>query len=88
MAGDPTSWLLVERGWDVVGPGGEHLGHVEEVAGDESKDIFSGLVVRAGVFKGTRFVPADRVSTIVEGEVRVDADASAFERLDESAPGA
>jgi hypothetical protein len=30
-----------------------------------------------------RFLPAEQVAEIVEGEVRVDLDAAAFERLDE-----
>jgi uncharacterized protein YrrD len=80
---DPVSYLLIERGWHVHGRDGEHLGHVEEVLADESKDIFSGLVVTAGLFRGTKFVPAERVAEIVEGQVTLDLDGDEFKALDE-----
>jgi len=84
---DPVSWLLVEQGWDVVA-GDKKVGHVEELLGDADKDIFNGLVVRAGLFKGSRYVPAERVGRIVEGRVDLDLDHDGFERLDEHPPGA
>ncbi|MGH3070972.1 MAG: hypothetical protein ACRDNB_01720 [Gaiellaceae bacterium] len=65
MAGDPVSWLLVERGWVVVDAGGKKVGKVEEVLGDERNDIFHGLVV------GGEKILAERVREIREGEVRL-----------------
>jgi hypothetical protein len=60
---DPVSWLLIERGWEVVDASGEPVGRVDEVRGDEGADIFDGLVVT-----GT-YVPAEQVGTIVDGRV-------------------
>ena len=85
----PVSWLVIERGWRVVGADGSDLGRVDEVAGDTGKDIFSGIVVSEGLLKSRRFVPAERVQEIVEGEVRVDvgtANADELERYEEPAP--
>jgi hypothetical protein len=84
---DPVSWLLIEQGWDVAATE-KKVGHVEAVLGDPDKDIFNGLVVRAGVLKGSRYVPAERVGRIVEGCVELDLDPDGFARLDEHAPGA
>ena len=80
---DPVSWFLVERGWDVVGIDNAKLGHVEDVVGDSGKDIFNGLAVTAGLFRATKYVPAERVAEIVEGRVRLDLDADTFKRLDD-----
>ena len=80
---DPVSWLVIERGWRVIGSDGDELGRVDEVAGDTGKDIFSGLVVSEGLLKGRRFVPAERVTQIVEGEVHVDVGPGQADGLDE-----
>jgi uncharacterized protein YrrD len=80
---DPVSWLLIEKGWDVVGSDGKELGKVHEVAGDMSKDIFNGLAVSPGLLRKPRYLPAERVHTITEGRITVDLDAEAFDRLDE-----
>jgi hypothetical protein len=60
---DPVSWLLIERGWRVVGPDGEEVGRVESVTGDRDADIFDGLELDSG------YVPSERVGRIVEGEI-------------------
>jgi len=80
---DPVSWLLIEKGWDVVGSGGEKLGTILEVVGDTGKDIFNGLAVSPGLLRTARYVPAERVGTIVEGRVQLDFDAQTFDGLDE-----
>lgn len=80
---DPVSYLLVERGWDVVARDGSHLGHIESVVADEAKDIFNGLVVTAGLFRATKYVPSERVAEIVEGRVALDLDSDGFARLAE-----
>ena len=75
-----VSWLLIEPGWRAIGGGGGPVGEVIEVVGDPEADIFDGLRV---VLDGQRrYVPADRVSSIVEGEVRLDADTTELERLE------
>ena len=80
---DPVSWLVVERGWKVVGRDGDELGAVEEVLGDQEKDIFNGLTVARGFFGSARYVPAERVRSIADGRIVVDVGRREFERLDD-----
>ena len=65
MSRDPVSWLLVEPGWAVFDSHGAKLGKVDEVLGDESVDIFHGLVVSG------QEILAERVAEIREGEITV-----------------
>jgi hypothetical protein len=80
---DPVSWLVIEPGWDVVGRDGEELGTVHEVIGDSGKDIFNGLAVSPGLLRSSKYVPAERVATIVDGRVELDLSVEEFERLGE-----
>jgi hypothetical protein len=61
----PVSWLLIEKGWEVVGSDGEHVGKVEEVEGEG--DIFSGLLISIHLFGKPRMVSADQVAEIDDG---------------------
>jgi len=81
MSPDPVSWLVVEPGWKVVAADGAEVGKVDGVVGDTETDIFSGLSVSEGLLRKRRFVPAERVREILEGEIRLDVDVQAFERL-------
>jgi Uncharacterized protein conserved in bacteria (DUF2171) len=69
--GDPVSWFLIESGWKVVDASGKEAGHVEEVVGDTNADIFNGLSISVGLLKGHRYVPAEKVGQINEGEVHL-----------------
>jgi len=80
---DPVAWFLIEKLWDVAGSDGEQLGKVEEVLGDSSHDIFSGLVVGTGLLHRPRYVPAELVSEIVEGRVTLSLGTDEFERLED-----
>jgi Uncharacterized protein conserved in bacteria (DUF2171) len=80
---DPVSWLVVEPGWAVVGSDGTEVGKVEEIIGDSGEDIFNGLSVSSGVLGKPKYVPAERVTEIFEGEVRLDLAAEAIEHLDD-----
>jgi hypothetical protein len=80
---EPASWLLIEKHWKVVGADGDEIGKVEEVVGDSSHDIFSGLTVGTGLLHKARFVPAELVIEIVEGEVRLSIGKDQFARLEE-----
>ena len=86
MSPDPASWLVIERGWKVVGRDGDELGSVEEVLGDEGKDIFNGLTVARGFFSSARYVPAERVAAIETGQIVVDLGVDEFERLEDYRP--
>ena len=83
MSPDPSSWLVVEKGWQVVGSDGAELGTVAEMIGDTGKDIFNGLSVSPGLLKGNRYVPSEHVKEIVEGRIELDIGADEFEQLDE-----
>ena len=78
---DPVSWLVVEPGWAVVGSDGAEIGKVEEVIGDSGEDIFNGLSVSSSLLGKPKYVPAERVAGIVEGEIRLDLPADAIEQL-------
>jgi uncharacterized protein YrrD len=69
---DPVSWLLIAEGWEVVDRDGGAVGHVEEVLADEQNDIFDGLAVATKLLGRPRYVPAERVTTIVDRRVGTD----------------
>jgi uncharacterized protein YrrD len=81
---DPVAWTVVERGWQVTGSDGEKLGYVDDILGDAEADIFDGLSVSGGLFKERRYVPAEQVGPIYDGEIRLLIDKDEFEQL--SAP--
>jgi hypothetical protein len=83
MSRPPVSWLVVEAGWKVLASDGSELGRVDELVGDTGKDIFNGLTVSTGLLKGSRYVPAERVEAIFEGEVLLAMGRREFDRLDE-----
>jgi uncharacterized protein YrrD len=68
---DPVSWKAVEQGWAVYDRDGEQVGTIHEIAGDEEADIFDGFGVKTGVLGGVKYVPAEVVASIAEGEVRL-----------------
>ena len=83
MSSDPVSWFLVEHGWKVVAADGKGVGSVEEVVGDTGKDIFNGISVSPGLLKRPKYVPAECVAEITEGEIRLAIPKDVFERLGE-----
>jgi uncharacterized protein YrrD len=83
VSADPVSWLLVEHGWKVVAADGAAVGTVQEVIGDTGKDIFNGLSVSPGLLKRPKYVPAEHVAEIVEGEVNLGITEEQFEQLAE-----
>jgi uncharacterized protein YrrD len=68
---DPVSWFVVERNWEFFGSEGEQVGTVEGVVGDVESDIFSGLRVAFTLLKAARFIPAEYVASILDGEVHL-----------------
>ena len=60
---DPVSWLMIEKGWEVVDASGERVGKVDEVLGDTEADIWDGLTVSG------KYVAAEDVATIVDGRI-------------------
>jgi hypothetical protein len=68
---DPVSWLLIERGWEVVDADGQEVGKIEEAVGDSTHDIFNGLTIATGLLARGQYVPAEQVDEITEGRVRL-----------------
>jgi uncharacterized protein YrrD len=86
--GDPVSWLMIEPGWKVRDNGASDVGRVEEVVGDPNADIFSGLLISTGLFSGHRYVPAERVGAITDGQIDLQLTSDEVKHLaEESAPG-
>jgi uncharacterized protein YrrD len=83
---DPVSWLVIEPGWAVVAPDGTEVGKVDEVVGDTGSDIFNGLAVSTGLLGKPKYVPAERVSEITDGQVQVDLSPERMEHLDDHDP--
>jgi len=69
MAGDRVSWLLIKPGWKVYAADGREVGEVNEVAGDETEDIFDGLSLATSPLGQPRYVLGDDVAEIDQGAV-------------------
>jgi hypothetical protein len=78
---DPVSWLLIRRGWNVVGADGARLGRVGAVRGEPTKDIFNGVVVRPDSQLGPRYVGSDLIGSITVGRVELKLSAEEFAAL-------
>jgi sporulation protein YlmC with PRC-barrel domain len=83
---DPASWFVVEPGMPVHASDGGEVGTVTEVIGDEDKDIFNGLMVRARLLGGSRYVPSERVAQIYTDRIELDISADELDALDERGP--
>jgi hypothetical protein len=68
---DPVSWLMIETGWKVLAADGSEVGEVDEVAGDDTEDIFDGLAVVTSALGKPRYVPAEQVAEVTDGAVRL-----------------
>jgi hypothetical protein len=84
---DPVAWKAVEKGWAVYDRDGGQVGTVEEIAGDETADIFDGFGIKTGALSGVRYVPAEIVESIAEGEIRLAIAGGDVASLD-AMPGA
>src|SRR2546422_2258395 len=80
---DPVSWLMIETGWDVLAADGSKVGDVDEIAGDDTEDIFDGLAIATSGFGKPRYVPAEQVAEITDGAVRLSLTREQVETLPE-----
>ena len=83
---DPVAWKAVEKGWAVYDREGREVGKIDEIAGDESADIFDGFGMKTSASAGVKYVPAEIVASIAVGEVRLTIsgpDVAALEDLHE-----
>jgi hypothetical protein len=71
VAGDLVAWRVIERGWRVVDAEGNVVGYVDKITGDVEEDIFDGIAFGDGgtVLTRARYVPAEQVGVIREGEI-------------------
>jgi hypothetical protein len=71
--GEPqVAWIAIEQGAAVLAADGGEAGTVKEVAGDETHDIFDGLVVTSRHLQGDRYVAAERVTGIWSTRIQTD----------------
>jgi hypothetical protein len=80
---DPVSWLLIRPGWKVVAVDGSEVGEVDEIAGDDSTDIFDGLAVATSAFGKPRYVLSEQVGEITDGVVHLTITQAQVEQLGE-----
>jgi hypothetical protein len=80
---DPVSWFLIRPGWKVVAADGSEVGQVDEVAGDDTHDIFDGLAIATSRFGKPRYVPSEQVAQITEGVVHLTLTTAQVEGLGE-----
>jgi hypothetical protein len=77
----PASWLAVRPGWKVLAADGSEIGEVDEVVGDENEDIFDGISISVTALGQPRFVEAEQIGRIEEGEVHLSLDHEAAAQL-------
>jgi len=83
------SWRSIEHNWPVYASGGEQVGVVFLVVGDDSEDIFDGLAITAHggayVFHNYRdrphYVAADQVASIDPGRITLALTAEEARQL-------
>jgi hypothetical protein len=80
---DPVSWLMIATGWKVLAADGSEVGEVDEIAGDDTEDIFDGLAVATSAFGKPRYVPAEQVVEITDGAVRLSLTREQVSQLGE-----
>ena len=78
---DPVAWTVIEPGWKVVDANGDDVQRVHEVRGDFDLDIFDGLTVTHGILSRDKYVPAEHVAAIYEGEVHLSISREEIEGL-------
>lgn len=83
VQGDPVSWLLIRPGWKVVAADEAEVGEVDEVAGDDTEDLFDGLAVATSAFGKPRYVLSEQVGEITERVVHLTISRAQFEQLGE-----
>jgi hypothetical protein len=85
--GDPISYLVLQRGTDVISSDGQRIGKVEHVLAVEEEDIFDGLVIDTERGPGgLHFVDADQVDRMYEKAVVLKITADEAKALPKPTP--
>ena len=74
---------MIRAGWKVVAADGGEAGEVDEIAGDDTEDIFDGLAIATTSFGKPRYVPAEQVAGITQGVVRLSLTRTEVAQLGE-----
>ena len=74
---------MIRPGWKVLAADGTEVGEVDEVAGDDTEDIFDGIAFATSAFGKPRYVPAEQVVEITEGALRLSLTSEQVAQLDE-----
>jgi hypothetical protein len=78
----PIAWMALDRGHPVTAADGSAIGKLSVVVADEQKDIFSGVVFRAGLLDEERFAPAHIIDAITSASVQLRISPEEAERLE------
>ena len=82
--GDPTSFMEIDAGVDVVSSDGSRVGALEHVLADEQTGIFDGVVIDVATGPGGhRFVDAPEVAELRERAVLLTLSAGEVDGLPE-----
>lgn len=81
-----VSWMAINKDARVVDAGGEDIGHVEAVLGDDEEGIFHGLALNLKGWGGHVELPADRVQRITADKVYTDLGPDEGKTLEEHKP--
>jgi hypothetical protein len=74
---------MIRPGWKVLAADGTEVGEVDVVAGDDTEDIFDGVAMATSAFGKPRYVPAEQVTEITEGAIRLSLTPEQVGQLDE-----
>jgi hypothetical protein len=87
-AGEPISYIALEKGTKVVSAEGKEIGKVAHVLADWDDDIFEGIVIETGDrHRGYVFADAPHVGEIRSQAVILNLDAEQARSLPEPEPG-
>ena len=77
-----VSWKAIEANAPVFSSEGEAVGKVDQVVGDPTADVFTGLAVSVDVLGPSRFVTSERVQSIWPDRVDVALTKAQIEALE------
>ena len=81
-SGEPQcAWIAINQGAVVTAADGSEIGTIKEIAGDETHDIFDGLVVEHSRFDSPRYIAAERVKGIWPDRVETDLTVAEVDSL-------
>jgi hypothetical protein len=85
--GEPTSYLAVKDGSDVVSSDGKTVGTVQHVLADEEEDVFDGIVIDTQLGPGgLHFVDAPQVKECREKAILISVPSGEVPDLPKPAP--